>query len=141
MNDLPFDIVFHIASYVAKLDYTTWIRLLLIDARFREYVWANPKQVEGWFKTITNCNAIKKTCLFGQLHSFNDEPAFIFKHYRSWFVTGKRHRDNDRPAYIDASGKQEWYVNDMRHRDNNQPAVIYADGSREWWIHGVRINK
>jgi hypothetical protein len=53
---------------------------------------------------------------------------------KEWWVNGKQHRDNDKPAVTYADGGKEWWVNNMRHRNNGNPAVIYSNGSQEWWV-------
>ena len=69
----------------------------------------------------------------GKLHRDNDKPAFIDADgTKSWWVNGKRHRDNDQPAIIYADGTKEWWFNDKRHRDNGLPAIILANGTKEW---------
>lgn len=56
----------------------------------------------------------------------------VFEHGREeWRLDGKRHRDNDLPAYIDGD-YQEWYQHGKTHRDNDLPAVI--EGKIQIWI-------
>ena len=130
---LPFDVVF----YIAKQDYTAWIRLMLIDARLHVFARANPKQI---IELFTDKSVANETRLFGNLHSFDDQPAEILTYgSRLWYVNGKLHRDNGLPAVILASGTQIWYVNGKQHRDNDLPAVIWIDGSQEWYVNGNHI--
>jgi len=133
MDELPLDVI----CYIAKHNYTAWIRLMLINARFREFAWANPKQIIDVFKTISVEDNSTCTRIFDKLHSFDDLPAVIWTSgSQAWYANDKRHRDNDLPAYICATGKQVWYVNSKRHRDNDLPATIYANGMQEWWVNG-----
>ena len=136
MDELPLDVI----CYIAKHNYTAWIRLMLIDARFHEYAWANPKQVIEVFKTITVENDSTCTRIFNKLHSFDDLPACIWTDgSQAWYANDKRHRDNDLPAIIFSDGSQAWWINGKRHRDNDLPAIIYAGGWQEWWVNGSRI--
>jgi hypothetical protein len=57
---------------------------------------------------------------------------------KSWYVNGKRYRDDDLPAIEHANGTKEWYVNGKPHRDNDLPALEYANGNKEWFINGKR---
>ena len=59
---------------------------------------------------------------------------------KRWFINGKCHRDNDKPAIIYKNGRQEWNINGECHR-LYKPAVIYADGRQEWNINGNDITK
>ena len=116
MNELPLDIRYYIATLVAQISYKTYIRLLLIDARFRTFIWKNPKQVSLSFKIMTYEDGMSTTTLFDRLHSFDDEPAIIY-----------------------ANGTRVWCDNNEYHRDNDKPAIIYANGTQEWWINNERI--
>ena len=57
---------------------------------------------------------------------------------RTWFLRGKRHRDNDLPAEILSNGSQYWYKYGQRHRDGNLPAVVFCDGKCEWYVNGSK---
>ena len=60
---------------------------------------------------------------------------------KSWYKDDKRHRENDKPAYISYydNGKisyESWYKDDKLHRENDKPAYIsYYNGkiSYEYW--------
>jgi hypothetical protein len=70
------------------------------------------------------------------LHSINNEPAIeesinlgseISMH---WYFVGKRHRGNDKPAYIyyretDRTWTHRWFKNDVEHRDSDEPSSVY----------------
>lgn len=88
--------------------------------------------------------------------------------FQEWWVNGKLHRDNDKPALVyvnndcnyDNYDRDEfdslddygitsyvkeyraWLVNGKLHRDNDKPAVviIYKNGFKlnEWWVNGNR---
>jgi hypothetical protein len=74
----------------------------------------------------------------GELHSHNDEPAFIKRDHGSkvWYNHGKIHRDGDKPAYISPDGIKMWFKDGKKHRDEDRPAYIGKDGEKEWWQHG-----
>lgn len=55
---------------------------------------------------------------------------------KGWYVNGKLHRDNDKPAVEYADGTKEWWVDGKRHRDNDMPAVERTNGDNEWWVDG-----
>jgi hypothetical protein len=66
-----------------------------------------------------------------ELHRDNDEPALIYSCYedlKEWFIHGKYHRENDKPARMWGNGACEWYKNGLCHRDGNKPAYIGKDG-------------
>jgi len=41
----------------------------------------------------------------------------------NWFLKGKLHRGNDKPASIWADGSKRWYINGNLHREDNKPAI------------------
>ena len=55
-----------------------------------------------------------------------------------WYHRGSPHRDNDLPAYENASGRKEWWVYGKRHREGDKPAITRTYGESEWWIRGKR---
>ena len=42
---------------------------------------------------------------------------------------------------ISADGSKYWLQNDKRHRDNDQPAVILASGTKCWYQNGKFIKE
>lgn len=75
----------------------------------------------------------------GKRHRGNDKPAFILPgKVRSWWVDGKLHRGDDKPAIMYANGSREWFVNDQLHRGNDKPAAFWAGGSVSWWVNGAQ---
>ena len=63
----------------------------------------------------------------------------------TWFINGKLHRDQDKPAFIWYSVSKKsnqkskyWYQNGELHREGDQPAVITSAGTQEWYKHGKR---
>jgi len=143
MDDLPLDVIY----IIAQQNYKAWIRLLLIEPRFREFVWANQTTIRTLvkviFKTTIKEQSTTQTFLFDKLHSFDDVPAYIsYEGHKSkiqiWCVNGNRHRDNDLPAFIDANDGQSWWVNGKRHRDNDLPAYIGIYGIQSWWYNDKR---
>lgn len=105
------------------------------------------------------------TYLNGNIHSFNDQPAVIWKFPHGnmqkwiWYNHGQIHRDNgyavETRHFIFVKSEYEWYKNGKLHREeyelvNNQrkllPAYIYvsADGEElypEYFIEGIRVNE
>jgi len=75
----------------------------------------------------------------GELHRL-DGPAVIGHGYESWYVNGKRHRDNG-PAvsivYEDGVLCQEWYINNLLHRLDG-PAIIDEYGPA-WYVNDNKI--
>jgi hypothetical protein len=53
-----------------------------------------------------------------------------------WYKNGKKHRDEDKPAYIDADGSLEWLKNGKVHRGGDKPAFIYSDLTLAWYKNG-----
>jgi hypothetical protein len=64
-----------------------------------------------------------------------EEGDQVWVHRNDWTM---KHRENDLPAVIYATGSQEWYVNGVLHRDNDLPAIIRATGTRMWYRNGVK---
>jgi hypothetical protein len=83
-------------------------------------------------------------------HRLLDQPAII--RYNSetreiycqeWFVEGKRHRDNNKPAYI-SSGIMKWYKNGLLHTDDDSPAIIdesYENSPIYAWYKKGHLNR
>ena len=79
----------------------------------------------------------------GQLHSFNDEPAYIdtdgTKYY---YQDGVIHRGGDQPAQEWADGSKMWYQHGVMNRDNGLPALIDPTNNIvEWYINGELISE
>ena len=55
---------------------------------------------------------------------------------KEWYINGKRHRDDDKPAIVNHDGSQSWYQNGKPHREGDLPAAIFADGNKYWYING-----
>ncbi len=82
----------------------------------------------------------------GLLHSFDDEPAVIYKDgTKWWYEDGEVSRRGDKPAVIWWNGVEEWWEAGVRHRETG-PAVIFPvndnvhperRGVRQFWQHGV----
>jgi hypothetical protein len=53
---------------------------------------------------------------------------------KSWYLNGKRHRE-DGPAKEYASGGKHWWLNGKLHREDG-PAKEYASGSKFWYLNG-----
>jgi starvation-inducible outer membrane lipoprotein len=54
--------------------------------------------------------------------------------YKSWWLNGKRHRE-DGPAAEWANGGKEWWLNGKRHREEG-PATEYPGGYKSWHLNG-----
>lgn len=54
-------------------------------------------------------------------------------------VDGLLHRDNDKPAIISATGRQEYRKNGLLHRGDDLPAVIRPSGKHSWYVDGTWI--
>lgn len=73
----------------------------------------------------------------GDLHSDDDLPSVVYQSgLRIWHRLGKRHRDNDLPAYEGEC--MMWYQYGSFHREGNLPAYI-CGSSMEWYVHGKYI--
>lgn len=86
----------------------------------------------------------------GELHSINDEPAYIVLNEkgviieRQWFKNAMLHRDNDKPALIIYDNKgvkmlEQWYQNGKLHRDGNPAYMNYFLGTvniKKWYQNG-----
>jgi hypothetical protein len=69
-----------------------------------------------------------------------DLPAEIDWYEQTWYKNGFKHRDGDKPAYINTLpgfAKQVWYKNGEKHREGD-PAVIHENGSKYWYINGCK---
>jgi hypothetical protein len=124
-------------NLIAKESPAVWIRLRQVDRRFNEYAVASTEEFTELFTVITHTQYKTEYMVCGKKHRDNDLPAVIHASgTQHWYKNGKQHRDNDLPAVIFASGTQEWHQNGKIHRDNDLPAIIYADGSQEWHQNG-----
>lgn len=80
----------------------------------------------------------------GKRHRENDLPAFIDDDSQIWYKHGQRHRENDLPAYILRTtwSAETWFKNGKRHRDNDLPAQVSVFGhrgtTRQWFKNGKR---
>jgi hypothetical protein len=73
----------------------------------------------------------------GKYHRDGDLPAVVRNDSRGtemWYQHGQCQRDNDKPAIVNAYGKQEWTQDGQIHRETG-PAVINADGTVEFWLN------
>ena len=139
--DLPLDVKFKIASF----DMDAWIKLSYMDDKFKKFSYSIGRKLFIELFTIIDKNKYcKKWSIFGNLHSFDDQPAVIYSNGdKYWFQNGQLHRDDpsgQQPAVILADGEQRWYKNGQLHRDSpsgQQPAIIDANGGREWFQNGL----
>lgn len=63
----------------------------------------------------------------------------LYKNYSGYGNTiiwekkdGKRHRENDLPAYVDEAGFKAWYLNGDLNRNGDKPARVWVNGHRSW---------
>lgn len=61
------------------------------------------------------------------------------EHY--WLKNGVYHREDDKPAVVNADGSKEWYWAGNRHRENGEAAVISFYGEEQYWEHGIRLDE
>jgi hypothetical protein len=64
----------------------------------------------------------------------NPEPIINKCGTKTWFLDGKRHRE-DGPAIETPSGTKYWLLNGKCHRVDG-PAIIFFNGDKEWWVNG-----
>ena len=78
-------------------------------------------------------NGDKRWYLNGKLHREDDRPAVVsVDGTKEWWVDGKCQRS------VSANGDKAWYLNGRLHRDGDKPAYERADGLKEWWVNGER---
>lgn len=72
-------------------------------------------------------------------HRGRDKPAIVRPcGSREWWVDGHRHRDGEKPAYINLYNTLlAWMKDGELHRDHNKPAVMHAEGRHQWWVSDV----
>jgi hypothetical protein len=73
------------------------------------------------------------------LHRDDDKPALVDATGAYWwFQMGELKREGDKPTCVRQDATQLWYrgKRDSRtlHRGNDKPAVIYADGKMMWFV-------
>jgi len=117
------------------------------SATFQIVLYEGEWKVHGLYKTAITTIHYK----YGYIHQEDDLPAIILTEdgyvFKEWRVNGKRHRDNDRPAYqkFDMYGNiivEIWYIEDQIHRNEDQPSHISRDSSgnivlKAWHQHGL----
>jgi len=136
---LPNEILLSIMSHHPQ----TWYHLYRFYPRVKplhlQYDWA--RVYVGLFKEMRQNidHIVFESRIFGQLHSFDDQPAHInIIGDKLWFYNGILHRDGDLPAIVSSQCGRHWYSYGIRHRDNDQPAIIYPDGSKLWYKNGQK---
>ena len=81
----------------------------------------------------------KSWFLNGKRHR-EDGPAFEYANGdKEWWLNGKLRRE-DGPAIEYANGDKYWCLNGKRHREDG-PAVEYASGTKEWWLNGELLSE
>ena len=76
----------------------------------------------------------------GRVHRDNDRPAIIDANGdQMWYNAGDLHRENDLPAITQQVDKYTvWYTDGKLHRENDLPALIGEYGYKAWYKNGVR---
>ena len=77
----------------------------------------------------------------GKLHREGDLPADYNKYYEAYWIDGKQHRDNDKPAYITNDGYSAWWNRGKRKRSQQKPCVITSEGIRyydDYWYNNPK---
>lgn len=128
------------------------IQILLNDESL--YKWTAIRDVDVYnftvkYPAIFINNFLKHICdddgerwgIFGHVHSFNDEPAFITQHGKYWVYKGFPHRvtrdanGQTLPAVILFNGVMQWYNNGILYREDDLPA-IESPNTDIWFING-----
>jgi len=74
----------------------------------------------------------------GELHSFDNNPAFEYTNGdKLWYKEGKLHR-LDGPAIEYSNGFKLWFKEGKRHRDDG-PACEYEIGNVNWYYEDKEI--
>ncbi len=95
----------------------------------------------GWEK---DGSGVRRHYVNNEIHSINDEPAFLSPDTKAWYKNGLLHREKDLPAIIskvkDSIFTKHWYKDGFKHRDKG-PATIWDSGHEEFFLFGEKISK
>jgi hypothetical protein len=90
------------------------------------------------FLPVTSEYALNRIHMYlnisGKLHREGDKPAVIYTGvYNIWFKDGKIHRDGGQPAIIEFTGqrKKSWWLNGNLWRAGDKPTIVSPTG-RSW---------
>lgn len=90
---------------------------------------------------IYNDAQVFTTNEFGNLHSFDDNPALISSKQDVYYCNGKIHRDNGKPAKINkVNGMVSYYKNGALHNSNG-PSIVHSNGKKEFFVNGLPVTK
>lgn len=91
---------------------------------------------------VTDSDKTRWHYLSGKVHRDNDKPAVISRDKATmcWFQNDVIHRDNDLPAMVESNGYKEWYQKGKLHRDQG-PAIVSPDGYKEYYYNGIKCSK
>jgi hypothetical protein len=141
---LPFEIVILI-SYVS---YKTWYKLTIADPRVGRYSLGREAREAAQDRfTITiesttfSQHTVQHILPNGMLHRNGELPAIIETDLyddsviKEWYQYDKRHRDNDKPAYVTQYTKM-WYKHGKQHRGGIRYAMISSNYNPEIWHYG-----
>jgi hypothetical protein len=81
----------------------------------------------------------KRWRLNGKLHRLDGPAVEDIDGFRSWWINGILHRDNDLPAVEWADGHKEWWINGKLHRESG-PAIDMGGWGKTWWINGKMLD-
>jgi len=138
-SELRLYIIYKACTY-SKEDLRTLYSLTLTSKAFNRFISSHRASIVEHYTKIEKNDDCTSWLLCGQKHRDNDLPTVIYASgTQRWYQHGQLHRDNDLPAEIYADRRQRWYQHGQLHRDNDLPAVIRADKTVEYWINGVQI--
>ena len=86
----------------------------------------------GLAETLEKLGCGRSYWLNGKRHREDGPAAEYAGGTKEWWLNGKLHRE-DGPAIECASGTKEWYLDGKRHRKDG-PAVEHASGTKEWYL-------
>ena len=131
--DLPWEIILIILKQYN--DYKYCIRLLVTCTQLYDNELLMKEIKDNFTECRVDQYGIQRWYLNGKLHRDNDKPAIIYQNgTQYWYFNGKIHRDNDKPAIISEAGYKEWLFNGKPHRENG-PAIIHPDGNKFWCLN------
>jgi hypothetical protein len=92
------------------------------------YEKCNENEIKYWY--MNNTKYVTGTDCLNKLPCVSKE----------WYKNGLRHRDFDKPAFIDSNDHKIWhkiwYKNGLQHRDYDKPAVISLNDTKIWYKNG-----
>jgi hypothetical protein len=68
-----------------------------------------------------------------------DQKVYKYKDTEIWFLNGKIHRDDNKPA-LSTKNFKGYFKNGVEHRLDG-PAIEFTNGYKEWWINGRKCSE